>query len=101
MPLKFTTLDDKMSIRIEAELKDWVIAYGYAIGFEGSYSDTIRFIVRENKERMYNDLPKEKQKELDQTLEYLTMQRKVKEKALIGELTDQLTEEVTNVQPEG
>lgn len=69
--MKLTLLDDKMSIRIESDLKRQVIAFGYVCGFEGSYSDTIRYILRNYLPQIVEKLPKDKQEEYEKTLEQL------------------------------
>lgn len=93
--MKLTVLDEKMSIRIEAELKDQVIAIGYTWGFEGSYSDTIRFILRSYLPKIIEGLPKEKQEEYNKTLEQLILMRDQK----IAMLTQPLIKENSNDRP--
>ncbi len=82
--MKLTTLDEKMSIRIDSEWKDKIKALGWVWGHEGTYGDTIRHLIRVAVPNIVEALPPDVRREFDQTLEYIQAQRVLKETAVVA-----------------
>ena len=75
MPIKLTTLDEKMSIRIESDTKDQIIALSWVWGLEGNYGNAVRHILRSLLPDIVNKLKENDLENYEKTLEYVTQQR--------------------------
>lgn len=84
MAIKLSNLEEKMSIRIDTDDKDKVIALAWVYGHRGNYSAMIRELVRTALPSMIERLNPSQQKEYGQNLEQIIGLRKIKETTLIG-----------------
>lgn len=80
----FEQLDEKMSIRIESELKDKVVALAHVWGFEGNYGNCIRHFLRVQLPKVEELMPEEMKKQYTQTFENLSIIRQNKIDKVLG-----------------